>query len=72
MWVLNSTFADIFDEAHFINALQGDVHIVRELPKELESAPRARKHFSSWANVNYYEEIAQLWKDYQVANFREI
>ncbi|ONK77413.1 uncharacterized protein A4U43_C02F6270 [Asparagus officinalis] len=65
-WQDSSTFADIFDEAHFISALQGDVHIVRELPKELEAAPRARKHFSSWASVNYYVEVAQLWKDYQV------
>jgi len=64
--LLNSTFSDIFDEAHFINTLQADVRIIRELPKELESVPRARKHFSSWASVNYYEEMTDLWKDYQV------
>lgn len=64
---LNSTFSDIFDEAHFIKSLQGDVRIIRELPKELESVPRARKHFSSWASANYYEELANLWKDYQVS-----
>lgn len=65
-WHDSSTFSDIFDEAHFIKALEGDVHVVRALPKELESAPRARKHFSSWASVNYYEEVAHLWNEYQV------
>lgn len=61
-----STFADIFDEDHFIKTLQGDLRIVRELPKELESLPRARKHFTSWSGVGYYEEMMQLWKEYQV------
>ncbi|XP_073012920.1 O-fucosyltransferase 38 [Typha latifolia] len=65
-WQDSSTFADIFDEPHFIKALQGDVRIVKELPKELESAPRARKHFTSWSGAGYYEEMAQLWKDYKV------
>ncbi|XP_064943185.1 O-fucosyltransferase 38-like isoform X2 [Musa acuminata AAA Group] len=65
-WQDTSTFSDIFDESHFINSLEGDVHIVRELPKELESAPRARKHFTSWSSASYYEEMSQLWKDYQV------
>ncbi|XP_008786553.2 O-fucosyltransferase 38 isoform X1 [Phoenix dactylifera] len=65
-WQDSSTFSDIFDELHFIKSLQGDVRIVKELPKELESAPRARKHFTSWSGVSYYEEMARLWKDYQV------
>ncbi|KAF8411688.1 hypothetical protein HHK36_004246 [Tetracentron sinense] len=65
-WQDSSMFSDIFDELHFITALQGDVRIVKELPKELESVPRARKHFSSWSGVNYYEEMTRLWKDYQV------
>ncbi|URE46513.1 GDP-fucose protein O-fucosyltransferase [Musa troglodytarum] len=65
-WQDTSTFSDIFDESHFINSLEGDVHIIRELPKELESAPRARKHFTSWSGASYYEEMSQLWKDYQV------
>ncbi|XP_065026664.1 O-fucosyltransferase 38-like isoform X2 [Musa acuminata AAA Group] len=65
-WQDTSTFSDIFDESHFINSLEGDVHIVRELPKELESASRARKHFTSWSGASYYEEMSQLWKDYQV------
>lgn len=66
---LNSTFSDIFDENHFINALQGDIHIVRELPKELASLPRARKHFTSWASASYYEEVSHLFKDYKVSNW---
>lgn len=65
-WQDSSTFSDIFDEGRFINALQGDVRIVRALPKELESVPRARKHFSSWASVNYYYEVASLWNEYKV------
>lgn len=65
-WQDSSTFSDVFDELHFINTLQQDVVIVKELPKELESVPRARKHFTSWSGVSYYEEMRQLWKDYQI------
>ncbi|KAL0381348.1 UNVERIFIED_CONTAM: O-fucosyltransferase 38 [Sesamum angustifolium] len=65
-WQDTSTFSDIFDEVHFIESLQHDVRIVKELPKELESLPRARKHFTSWAGLSYYEEMTELWKDYQV------
>ncbi|KAL3528056.1 hypothetical protein ACH5RR_012712 [Cinchona calisaya] len=65
-WQDTSIFSDIFDEIHFIMTLQTDVRIVKELPKELESAPRARKHFSSWSGVSYYEEMTQIWKDYQI------
>ncbi|KAF6158480.1 hypothetical protein GIB67_022077 [Kingdonia uniflora] len=63
---LHSAFSDIFDEFHFITSLQEDVWIVKELPKELESVPRARKHFTSWAGMTYYEEMTQLWNDHQV------
>ncbi|XP_015891097.1 O-fucosyltransferase 38 isoform X3 [Ziziphus jujuba] len=64
-WHDSSTFSDIFDELHFIQTLRGDVQIVKELPQELEALPRARKHFVSWSGVSYYEELTQLWKDYQ-------
>ncbi|KAE9449834.1 hypothetical protein C3L33_18258, partial [Rhododendron williamsianum] len=64
-WQDSSTFSDVFNEHHFITSLQRDVRIVKELPKELESAPRARKHFSSWSGMSYYEEMTHLWKDYQ-------
>lgn len=40
--------------------------IIKELPKEIESLPRARKHFTSWSGVGYYEEMTQLWKEHQV------
>lgn len=40
--------------------------VVKKLPKEVESLPRARKHFSSWASVGYYEEMRHLWKEYKV------
>ncbi|KAF6170482.1 hypothetical protein GIB67_031890 [Kingdonia uniflora] len=65
-WRDSSAFSDIFDEFHFITTLQEDVRIVKELPKELESVPRARKHFTSWAGMSYYEEMTQLWNDHQV------
>ncbi|XP_077214254.1 O-fucosyltransferase family protein isoform X2 [Tasmannia lanceolata] len=65
-WRDSSTFSDIFDELHFIRTLQGDVRIVKQLPKELGSVPRARKHFTTWSGMSYYVEMARLWKDYQV------
>lgn len=65
-WKDTSTFSDIFDETHFIEALKGDIRVARELPKELESIPRARKHFSSWASMGYYEEMRRLWNEFQV------
>lgn len=64
-----SVFSDIFDELHFIEFLKGDIRIVQELPKNLEAAPRARKHFTSWAGVGYYEEMTKLWNEYQVLKF---
>lgn len=65
-WQDSSTFTDIFDERHFISTLRGDVRIVKQLPKELESASRARKHFTTWSSMSYYEEMTHLWRDYQV------
>ncbi|XP_074295567.1 O-fucosyltransferase 38-like [Silene latifolia] len=65
-WQDSSGFADIFDVPHFIMSLQQDVDIVKELPKHLESVPRARKHFSLWSGMSYYENMTHLWKDYQV------
>ncbi|XP_043698703.1 O-fucosyltransferase 38 isoform X1 [Telopea speciosissima] len=65
-WRDSSVFSDLFDEDHFITTLQGDVRIIKELPKELEIVPRARKHFTSWSSLNYYEEMTRLWKDYKV------
>ncbi|KDP42616.1 hypothetical protein JCGZ_24390 [Jatropha curcas] len=65
-WQDSSTFSDIFNELHFISSLQNDVRIVKELPKELEYLPRARKHFGSWSGMGYYEEMTRLWKEFQV------
>lgn len=65
-WQDSSVFSDVFDEFHFIESLKGDIRIVQELPKNLEAAPRARKHFTSWSGVGYYEEMTRLWNDYQV------
>lgn len=67
MVYIRSTFSNIFDEPHFIKSLQEDVRIVKEIPKELEPLPRARKHFSSWASMSYYEDMAGLWKEYKAS-----
>ena len=69
MFLMYSTFSNIFDELHFIKSLEKDVRIVKEIPKELESLPRARKHFTSWAGLGYYEEMTVLWKEYQASYF---
>ncbi|KAG2623395.1 hypothetical protein PVAP13_3KG058600 [Panicum virgatum] len=67
-WQDTSTFKDIFDQPHFIKALEGDVHIVGDLPESLQSAPRARKHFTSWSGASYYEEVKELWKNQKVVH----
>ncbi|XP_039158222.1 O-fucosyltransferase 38-like [Eucalyptus grandis] len=65
-WKDTSTFSDIFDETHFIEALKGDIRVATELRKELESVPHARKHFSSWASMGYFKELTRLWNEYQI------
>ncbi|KAK9065085.1 hypothetical protein SSX86_016468 [Deinandra increscens subsp. villosa] len=65
-WQDKSIFSDIFDEDHFIDSLIRDVKIIKKLPQELASVPRARKHFTSWGGLGYYEEMTKLWADYQV------
>lgn len=63
----DSNFSDVFDEDHFISALAYDVKVIKKLPKELATAPRAVKHFRSWSGIDYYQnEIASMWADYQV------
>lgn len=69
---MNSTFSDIFDELHFIETLQEDVNIVKELPPELANVPRARKHFTSSSGTNYYEDMRQLWKEYRVTDIMHL
>ncbi|KAF5740197.1 hypothetical protein HS088_TW11G00263 [Tripterygium wilfordii] len=66
-WRDSSNFSDVFDVDHFINALDNDVKIVKKLPTELVTAPRANVEFKSWSGMNYYEgDIAKLWEEYQV------
>ncbi|CAN6679018.1 unnamed protein product [Malus baccata var. baccata] len=63
----SSNFSNVFDEDHFINALANDIKIVRKLPKELASGPRALKLFRSWGGMDYYQdERASLWELYEV------
>lgn len=61
-----SLFSDVFDEPYFIKALEGDVRIIKELPKQLASVPRVRKHFTTWGSYEYYQELTALFKDSQV------
>ncbi|KAJ8765304.1 hypothetical protein K2173_012001 [Erythroxylum novogranatense] len=65
-WRDSSKFSDIFDEDYFIKTLRNDVRIVKDLPKKLESFPRARKHFTSWSGISYYEAMTQLWNEFKV------
>ncbi|KAI5078332.1 hypothetical protein GOP47_0006003 [Adiantum capillus-veneris] len=66
-WQDSSTFSDVFDEEYFMTSLENDISVVKKLPKEFLSAPKAHKHFRSWSNAKYYhEEIAQLWEDYKI------
>ncbi|XP_076916364.1 O-fucosyltransferase 38-like [Bidens hawaiensis] len=65
-WQDKSIFSDIFDEDYFIDSLKRDVRIIKKLPYELVNVPRARKHFTSWGGLGYYEEMTKLWADYQV------
>ncbi|CAN0877422.1 O-fucosyltransferase 38 [Linum grandiflorum] len=67
-WQDSSAFTDIFDEVHFITSLKGDVRIVKELPKDLQTIPHARKHFTSWSSMGYYAEMAHIWNDFQVVH----
>ncbi|KAL3700543.1 hypothetical protein R1sor_018565 [Riccia sorocarpa] len=66
-WADSSNFSDIFNDDYFIEALQGDVPVVKRLPPELVDAPRASRQFRSWSYTKYYEEeVAALWEEYQV------
>ncbi|KAJ6811843.1 uncharacterized protein M6B38_150985 [Iris pallida] len=66
-WQDSSNFSDVFDEEYFIQSLTNDVKIVKKLPKELTTATKAIKYFTSWSGVEYYQgEISHLWDDYQV------
>lgn len=59
---MNSEFADIYDEDHFISTLRDLVTVVHELPEELmrtydfniSNIPNFRA--PAWASANYYLE----------------
>ncbi|GAB4844997.1 O-fucosyltransferase 7 [Ancistrocladus abbreviatus] len=66
-WQDSSNFKDVFDEDHFINALANDVKVIKKLPEELATQPKAVKHFKSWSGLDYYQDkIATMWEDYRV------
>jgi hypothetical protein len=65
-----SNFSDVFDEDHFINALENDVKVVKKLPKELAFAPKSVRYFRSWSGMDYYQEqIASMWVNNEVCLF---
>ncbi|KAK8696652.1 hypothetical protein V6N13_001784 [Hibiscus sabdariffa] len=66
-WQDISNFSDVFDEDHFIHALDNDVKVIKKLPKDMYSASKVVMHFRSWSGLEYYQdEIASLWGEYQV------
>uniref|UniRef100_A0A2N9J0T7 O-fucosyltransferase family protein n=1 Tax=Fagus sylvatica TaxID=28930 RepID=A0A2N9J0T7_FAGSY len=66
-WQDTSNFSDVFDEDHFINALENDVKVVKKLPKELAFAPKSVRYFRSWSGMDYYQEqIASMWVNNEI------
>lgn len=59
--LFGSTFGDIYDEDHFIAALEGHVKVVKELPEmvlerydhSIATIPTLR--VQAWAPVRYYK-----------------
>lgn len=55
----------------FVEFLNRDMRIVNmELPKNAEVAPRARRHFTSWSVMAYYEEMTRCyWMTIRYSSF---
>ncbi|WOL12483.1 hypothetical protein Cni_G21250 [Canna indica] len=66
-WQDSSNFSNVFDEEHFIQTLVNDVKVVKKLPVELMSTPKAIIHFRSWSGSEYYQnEISRMWDNHLV------
>eukprot|EP00245_Coleochaete_scutata_P013078 TRINITY_DN5217_c0_g1_i2.p1 TRINITY_DN5217_c0_g1~~TRINITY_DN5217_c0_g1_i2.p1 ORF type:complete len:526 (+),score=69.66 TRINITY_DN5217_c0_g1_i2:66-1643(+) len=67
-WQDESEFSDIFDEEYFMEALKGDVRIIKKLPDVAEHLVyRVPKGFQSWSPAEYYEsEIRAFYDSFSV------
>ncbi|KAH7352112.1 hypothetical protein KP509_19G030400 [Ceratopteris richardii] len=69
-WADSSEFQDIFDVDHFINTLQHDVLVVKELPSKLAEQQALWREPLSWSKGSFYKKrVLPLLKDHGVFYF---
>ncbi|KAF0921574.1 hypothetical protein E2562_009775 [Oryza meyeriana var. granulata] len=69
-WADPSDFGDIFDVNHFINSLQDEVKIIRELPQKFSRKVPFSMQPISWSSEKYYlRQILPLVRKHKVVRF---
>uniref|UniRef100_A0A0D9VTK5 O-fucosyltransferase family protein n=1 Tax=Leersia perrieri TaxID=77586 RepID=A0A0D9VTK5_9ORYZ len=69
-WADPSDFGDIFDVNHFINSLQDEVKIIRELPQKFRTKVPFSMQPISWSNEKYYlRQILPIVRKHKVVRF---